>query len=140
MFKSLVFVAGTSLVLGGCASHSHSIAEGAASGFLKGELVHLQPSRLILESEERKYVAEGFEVQRHQNRAELRKRYRMSDPKHWDRIASGLDKDHESYSAVANPKAQDGSELTCRLAWRAVQTPQGTCQDNSGKEYVLKFD
>jgi hypothetical protein len=64
----------------------------------------------------------------------------MSEPKHWDRITSGLDKDHESYSAVANPKAQDGSELTCRLAWRAVQTPQGICQDKAGKEYVLKFD
>ena len=140
MFKSFVFVAGISLVIGGCASHSYSLAEGATSGFLKGELVHLQPSRLVLESGERKYVAEGFEVQRHQNLAELHKRYRMSEPKHWDRITSGLDKDHESYSAVANPKAQDGSELTCRLAWRAVQTPQGICQDKAGKEYVLKFD
>jgi hypothetical protein len=26
------------------------------------------------------------------------------------------------------------------LAWRAVQTPQGICQDKAGKEYVLKFD
>ncbi len=140
MFKSLVFVAGASLILGGCASHSHSLTEGAAPGLLKGELVHLQPSRLVLESGERKYIAEGFEVLRHQNLAELHKRYRMSEPKHWDRITSGLDKDHESYSAVANPKAQDGSELTCRLAWRAVQNPQGICQDKAGKEYVLKFD
>jgi hypothetical protein len=140
MFKSLVFGGGALLILGGCATHSHSLTESASPGLLKGELVHLQPSRLVLESGERKYVAEGFEVQRHKNLAELQKRYRMSQPKHWDRITSGLDKDHESYSAVANPKAQDGSELTCRLAWRAVQTPQGICQDKAGKEYTLKFD
>jgi hypothetical protein len=135
-----MFFVSATLILGGCASHSHSLAEGSAPGLLKGELIHLQPSRLILESRERKYVAEGFEVQRHQNLAELYKRYRMSDTKHWDRITSGLDKDHESYSLVANPKAEDGSELTCRLAWRFGQNPQGFCLDKTGKEYVLKFD
>ena len=140
MLKSIMFVVSASLILGGCASHSHTLAKDSAPGFLRGELIHLQPSRLILESGERKYVAEGFEVQRHQNLAELHKRYRMSDAKHWDRITSGLDKDHESYSAVVNPKAKDGSELTCRLAWRSGQNPQSTCQDKTGKAYALKFD
>lgn len=140
MFKLLMFAVSTTLILGGCASHSHSLAEGSAPGLLKGELIHLQPSRLVLESGERKYVAEGFEVQRHQNLAELHTRYRMSAPKHWDRISSGLDKDHESFSLVANPKAKDGSELTCRLGWRSGKNPQGICLDKSGKEYALKFD
>ena len=112
MFKSLVFVAGASLILGGCASHSHSLAEGAAPGLLKGELVHLQPSRLVLESGERKYVAEGFEVQRHKNLAELHKRYRMSEPKHWDRIFAGHDKSHETYSA--EPAATRSSRPSMR--------------------------
>jgi hypothetical protein len=140
MFKPFVLVAGTSLILGGCASHSHFLVQGAAPELLKGEFVHEQPSRLILESSEQKYIAEGFEVRRHQNLAELHKRYRMSEPKHWDRITSGLDKDHESYSAEARPKAQDGTELNCRLAWPSGKNPQGTCQDKTGKEYVVRFE
>jgi len=64
----------------------------------------------------------------------------MSEPKHWDRITSGLDKDHESYSAEAKPKAPDGSELSCRLAWPSGKNPQGICQDKVGKEYVVRFD
>lgn len=140
MFKPLVLIAGALFVLGGCASHSHMLVEGAAPEFLKGELVHVQPSRLVLESSERKYIAEGFEVSRHQNLAELHKRYRMSEPKHWDRITSGLDKDHESYSAEAKPKAPDGAELNCRLAWPSGKNPQGICQDKVGKEYVIRFD
>ena len=140
MFKSLVFGGGALLILGGCATHSHSLTESASPGLLKGELVHLQPSRLVLESGERKYVAEGFEVQRHKNLAELQKRYRMSQPKHWDRITSGFDKTHEVYSAEPVPKAQDGTELSCRLTWKSGSAPQGICQDQAGKEYQVRFD
>lgn len=140
MFKTLVLVAGASLVLGGCASHSHMLGQGSAPELLKGVLVHDRPSRLVLESSERKYVAEGFEVRRHENLAELHKRYRMSEPKHWDRITSGLDKNHESYSAEAKPKAQDGTELNCRLAWASGKKPEGICQDKAGKEYAVRFD
>jgi hypothetical protein len=139
MFKKLVLVASASLIVVGCASHSHTLSESSAPEFLKGELIHVQPSRLVLESKERKYVAEGFEVRRHQNLAELHKRYRMSEPKHWDRISSGLDRDHESFSAEPKPRASNGEELTCRLAWRNATRPQGMCIDSAGKEYAISF-
>lgn len=140
MFKPFIVVAGALLVLGGCAPHSHLLVQGSAPELLKGELVHERPSRLVLESADRRYIAEGFEVRHHQNLAVLHKRYRMSEPKHWDRITSGLDKDHESYSAEARPKAQDGTELNCRLAWPSGKNPQGMCQDKSGKEYAVRFE
>ena len=140
MFKPFLLVAGASLVLGGCASHSHLLVQSSAPEMLKGEFVHDQPSRLVLESADRRYIAEGFEVNRHRNLAELHKRYRTSEPKHWDRITSGLDKDHESYSAEARPKAQDGAELNCKLAWPSGKTPRGLCLDKSGKEYAVRFD
>lgn len=139
MLKRSLALSVITLVLGGCASHSHTLDLGSAPAFLNGELIHAQPSRLVLESDERKYVAEGFEVRRHRNLAELHKRYRMSEPKHWTRISSGLDRDHESFSAEPKPKASNGEELTCRLAWRNDSRPQGICIDSAGKEYAISF-
>jgi hypothetical protein len=140
MFKLIQVIAGVSLVLGGCADHSHLLVQGSSSEFLKGQFVHEGTSRLVLEHAQRKYVAEGFEIFRHRNLAELQKHYQMSEPKHWDRISSGLDRDHESYSAVARPKAQDGAGLICRLVWRSAQSPQGICLDKAGKEFAVRFD
>jgi len=137
--RSLAIVAVASL-LGACASHSHLLGQGSSAELLKGELSHGQQSRLVLESASRRYVAEGFEVHRHQNMAELSKRYRGSDPKHWDRIFAGLDTDHESYSAEARAVAQDGEELSCRLAWPSGKAPRGTCRDKANKEFAVSFD
>ena len=137
--RSLAIVAVASL-LGACASHSHLLGQGSSAELLKGEFSHGQQSRLVLESASRRYVAEGFEVHRHQNMAELSKRYRGSDPKHWDRIFAGLDKDHESYSAEAGAIAQDGAVLSCRLAWPSGKAPRGICMDNANKEFAVSFD
>lgn len=137
--RSLAIVAVASL-LGACASHSHQLGQGTSPMFLNGEFSHEQQSRLVLESASRRYVAEGFEVQRHQNMAELSKRYRGSDPKHWDRIFAGLDTDHESYSAEAKAVAQDGAELSCRLAWLSGKAPRGICLDKANKEFAVSFD
>lgn len=139
MLKHSLALSVIALVLGGCASHSHMLAQGSAPAFLNGELIHVQPSRLVLGYGERKYVAEGFEVRRHRNLAELHKRYHMSEPRHWDRISSGLDRDHESFSAEPKPKAANGEELTCRLAWRNDSSPQGICVDGAGNEFPIRF-
>ena len=118
--RSLAIVDVASL-LGACASHSHLLGQGSSAELLKGEFSHGQQSRLVLESASRRYVAEGFEGHRHQNMAELSKRYRGSDPKHWSRIFAGLDKYHQSSSAEAAAIAQDGAVLSCRLVWPSAQ-------------------
>ena len=140
MLKQNLTIAAVASLLGACATHSHQLGQGSSAKLLKGEFFHGQQSRLILESASRRYVAEGFEVHRHQNLAELSKRYRGSDPKHWDRIFAGHDKDHESYSAEANARAADGAELSCRLAWPSGKTPKGICLDKANKEFAISFD
>ena len=140
MSKLFLLITSAMLGIAGCASHSHMLGQGSAPELLNGELNHIQPSRLVLESKERKYVAEGFEVLRHRNLAELSKRYRMTNPKHWDRIFAGHDTEHENYSAEVKLKAPDNSELNCRLAWLSVKNPSGVCYVKDGKEYIVRFD
>lgn len=128
------------LVVTGCGAHSHLLTKDSAPQLLKGEFIHGQTNRLTLESADRQYEATGFAVEKHQNWAELSRRYRGTDPKHWDRIFAGLDKDHETYSAEVRAIAKDGAELNCKLAWPSGKTPQGLCLDKSGKEYAVRFD
>jgi hypothetical protein len=77
---------GVSIVLAGCGAHSHMLTKDSAPQLLKGEFTHGQTNRLTLESADQKYEAAGFKVETHMNWAELQRRYRGSDPKHWDRI------------------------------------------------------
>jgi hypothetical protein len=140
MFKMLLAVTGAAVVLGGCASHSHSLTEGSAPEFIKGEFIHGTPSSLVLTMADRRYVSTGFEVRRDSNMAELARRYRGSDPKHWDRILMGFDRDHEAYSAEPKLTSQDGLVLSCRLAWTAGKSPEGICNDKADKPYQVRFD
>lgn len=140
MWKTNLATLGLSLVLGGCAATPHQLSKDSSPELLRGEFLGGQQNRLVLESAEQKYVAEGFEVHRHTNFAELQKRYRNSNPKHWDRIFAGHDKTHETYSAEPAPKSADGAELTCQLGWGAGKMPQGACQDKAGAEYQIRFD
>jgi len=131
---------GAVLAVAGCASHSHLLDKNSAQLFLKGEFLHGHGNRLVLESSENRYEATGFKVRSSQNLSELRKRYYGSDPKHWDRITSGLDNEHKTYGAEPVLKAKDGSELSCRLAWQSGQSPRGLCFDRTGKEYSIRFE
>lgn len=135
--RSLVAIVSASLAMGGC-SHSHLLLPDGT--MLKGELVHGSQDRLVLESAERRYVADNFQIDRHSNLADLQDRYQIGDPKHWGRIVSGLDRDHESYSAEPTLRAPDGAELSCRLAWSSGKSPQGVCVDKDGKEHQVRFD
>ncbi len=128
------------LMMAGCASSTHLLDKGSAPLFLKGTFFHGNENRLVLESSEHHYEAVGFEVQSSQNWTELRKRYYGSNPKHWDRITSGLDTQHKTYTAEPVLKAQDGSELSCRLAWQSLQSPIGMCTDQTGEEYSIRFE
>ena len=138
--KNGVVVLGAAVVLAGCGAHSHMLAKDSAPQLLKGEFSHGQTNRLVLESADRQYEATGFAVEKHQNWAELERRYRGTEPKHWDRIFAGHDKDHETYSAQAKAIAKDGTELNCRLAWPSGKNPQGICSDKAGKEFAVRFD
>ena len=138
--KHGVAIMGVAVVLAGCGAHSHMLTKDSAPQLLKGEFTHGQTNRLTLESADQKYEAAGFKVETHMNWAELQRRYRGSDPKHWDRIFVGHDKDHETYSAEATAIAKDGAELNCKLAWPSGKNPQGLCLDKAGKEYAVRFD
>lgn len=138
--RNVVFMMGVAVVSAGCGAHSHMLAKDSAPQLLKGEFTHGQTNRLTLESADRQYEATGFAVERHMNWAELSRRYRGTDPKHWDRIFAGHDKDHERYSAEAKAIAKDGAELNCKLAWPSGKAPQGLCLDKAGMEYAVRFD
>lgn len=137
--KSLIAI-GAALAIAGCASHTHLLDKSSAPLFLKGEFSHENKHRLVLESSGRRYEAVGFEIRSSQNWTELRKRYYGTNPKHWDQITSGLDTDHKIYEATPVLKAQDGSELSCRLVWQSGHSTTGVCIDNTGNEYSIRFE
>jgi hypothetical protein len=140
MLKSSLLIACVALALGGCASHSRPLAQDSSPELIKGEFIHSSPSSMILTTLDRRYVANGFDVRRHTNMAELQRRYKISEPKHWDRIFAGFDREHDTYSAEPKPKARDGAELSCRLAWVASKPPEGICHDKNGKPYQVRFN
>jgi hypothetical protein len=136
-----IWIASVAVVLlEGCAPHVHLLQQDSSQNLVVGEFVHESTARLTLATSERGYVAEGFEIHRHTNLAELQRRYKGINPKHWDRIFAGHDKSHEVYSAEPVPRAQDGAELACRLTWGVGKPPQGICQDQAGKEYQVRFN
>lgn len=139
MLKTGLIVAGAALIAG-CAPQLHQLQADSSPALVRGEFIHEKPPRLSLTIGDRRYIAEGFEIHRHTNFAELQRRYRNTNPKHWDRIFAGHDKSHETYSAEPAPKSADGAELTCQLGWGAGKTPQGACQDKAGAEYQVRFD
>ena len=140
MFKLGIAFASSAVILGGCAPHLHSLRQDDSPDLVSGEFVHEGAPHLTLATRKRRYVAEGFEIHRHTDLAELQRRYKGTDPKHWDRIFAGHDRSHEVYSSEPIPRAQDGAELSCRLTWGAGKPPHGICQDQSGKEYQVRFD
>lgn len=140
MWKINLAILSFSVLLGGCAANLHQLSKDSSPELLRGEFLRGHQNRLVLESVEQKYIAEGFEVHRHTHWAELRQRYRNSNSKHWDRIFAGLDRNHETYSTEPAPKSADGAELICQLGWGAGRKPQGVCRNNAGAEYQVRFD
>lgn len=131
---------GVSALLSACATHSHSLVEGGSPGFLRGEFWHNGDTRLVLETTTERYVADGFKIERHQNLAELSRRYRGSNPKHWHQIIARQDKDHETLSADIVAVGSDGARLECRFAWSAKSAPAGHCRDTFGRELTVRFE
>lgn len=130
------------LMLTGCAGPTHMLVKEGSAPFVGGELVHDrgEGNLLVLEAPDRRYEARGFAVDRQTNLAELRKRYYGVNPKHWERIFSGLDTDHVTYSIETIAKSADGQEISCRLVWKSGAKPGGACMDRTGTEFPVRFE
>lgn len=131
---------GMALVTGGCASHIHTLAARPDSPFVRGEFAHVDPMRLVIETAQKRFEDTGFAVSKSTDYAGLRKKYQATNPKHWDRIVSGMDSDHAVYSAKPRVRASDGDEMRCDLSWLNGHPPAGTCTDAPGKTYAVTFD
>jgi len=130
------------LWLTGCAGSTHLLNKEGSAPFIGGELIHDrgESNRLVLEAQNRRYEARGFVVERQTNLAELRKRYYGVNPKHWDRIFSGQDTDHVTYSIETIAKSAEGHEVSCRLMWKSGAKPAGVCTDQDGTEFPVRFE
>lgn len=124
----------------GCGSHTHSfIAEDSDRDIKLGTFRHEGPDEpaMMLEFAGKRFEAKGFPINRKQNLAELKRRY---DPKHYDRIFSGLDTDHYIYSAEPLLRAVEGATLRCVMAWRAGSSPAGACVTDDGTRIYVRFE
>lgn len=129
------------LMLSGCGANAHQLVKSDSAQLIGGELVHDQgkDNRLILKMSDRSYEAGGFVVNRETNLAELRKRYYGVNPKHWERIFSGLDTDHTINFIETIAKSPDGREISCRVAWKSGKKPTGVCTDQGGISFQVNF-
>lgn len=130
------------LMLTGCGAHVHQLVKGDSTQLVGGELVHDrgEDNRLVLKVSDRTYEARGFVVDRRTHLAELRKRYQGANPKHWNRISSGLDTDHVTYFAETVATSAEGDKIMCRLAWGGSAKPAGVCTGLAGGEIFVSFE
>lgn len=125
----------------GCSTHTHLLNATPDSTLIKGgKFTHEGKTSLTLSSAAKDYEAKEFPVRSGMKWEELRKQYQFSSPKHWDRIKSGLNRDHLIYSAEPVARSADGDELRCQLLWLSGQSPRGTCTDKAGKDHLIEFD
>jgi hypothetical protein len=69
-----------------------------------------------------------------ENQAELFKRF-GSDSRHYQRIFSGLDTDHNVYQHKGILKSSDGATLTCEYLSSRERGTFGACEDGKGQAY-----
>lgn len=131
------------LLAAGCAGHTHTLSSQQSGAFASGQIVHGGPqdaNRLTLERAGKRFEG-SFSVVTETNWKEVSQRYRNGG-RHWDRIISGLDKDHLLRTARAELKSDDGDALVCDLAWRYGTDPAGVCRPvgDTGKVYAVRFE
>lgn len=128
------------VTLSGCAGHTHQLVSENGSPPVTGSFSHegTQVPVMVLELGGARYEGRGFVIQRHQDLAKLRQLY--GPGKHYDRIASGLDRDHLKSSASPVLRAKNGETIQCQLAWSSGQGPAGVCTTPDGKQIEVRFD
>ena len=129
------------LWLTGCAGPTHLLVKEDSAPFVGGKLIHDrgESNHLVLEAQNRRYEARGFVVERQTNLAELRKRYYGVNPKHWDRIFSGLDVNHVTLKADTIARDNEGNQISCRFVWMSGAKPEGVCTGQAGSEFSVRF-
>ena len=142
--KTLIAVSAclATLVLAGCAGHTHSlIPEGSDRDLTVGTFRHEGPDEpvMVLEFGGTRFEARGFAIKRNQNIVELKRQYGV-DRKHWVRIFSGLDTDHYVYSAQPVLRAGNGATLRCFAVWRSAGSPAGHCVTSDGVHINFSFE
>lgn len=129
------------IVLTGCAAHQHRLDVSADPEHLvSGHMEHMgldSPDLLVVETVGKRYEGE-LSVKQQLDRSKVRKAY-GSDSKHWQRITSGLDRDHHTSVGTAEIKADDGDSMKCRLAWSRADKPAGECVDLAGEVHPIVF-
>lgn len=130
------------LLLTGCASQAHLLVKEGDAPFIAGELVHDsgRDNRLVLQAQNHRYEAHGFVVQHETDMRALHKRYYGVNPKHWERIFSGLDTDHVVYSVETVAISAEGDKISCRLVWGGAAKPAGVCTDQAGAAFSVHFE
>lgn len=129
------------MLTAGCATHEHRLNPIGSAPVVYGKMIHSNistPDRLIVETANQHFTGD-LVVREHVDWEKLRKTYR-SNIRHWRRITSGLDKDHQTYIGTAELKSAGGEMLRCRLAWSRSDKPEGECTDQSGTSFKIKFD
>lgn len=129
-----------SVTLSGCVGHTHRLVSANNSPPVTGSFSHegIQAPAMVLELEGARYEGRGFVIQHHQDLAKLRKLF--GPGKHYDRITSGMDRDHIKSSASPVLRAPNGETLRCLLAWSSGQGPAGVCTKTDGAEFDVRFD
>lgn len=130
------------LMLTACAGSTHLLVKEGGAPFVGGELIHDrgEGNLLVLEAPGRRYEARGFVVDRQTNLAALYKRYHGINPKHWDRIFSGLDTDHVTYSIETIATSAEGDKVSCHLVWSRAKKPKGVCTDQAETAFSVHFE
>ena len=128
------------VTLYGCAGHTHRLVSENDSPPVTGSFSHqgTQAPVMVLEIEGARYEGRGFVIQHHQDLAKLRQLF--GPGKHYDRITSGMDKDHIKNSASPVLRSQSRETILCLLAWSSGQSPAGVCTKPDGKEIDVRFD
>lgn len=128
------------VTLSGCAGHTHRLVSENDSPPVTGSFSHegTPAPVMVLEIEGARYEGRGFVIQQQQDLAKLRQLF--GPGKHYDRITSGMDRDHIKNSASPVLRSQSGETILCLLAWSSGQSPAGVCTKSDGKQIDVRFD
>ncbi len=129
------------LLITGCAGHTHKLSQSNSTDMVTGKIVHGHPSspdQLIVEIAEKRFEG-NLDIKKYVDWKNVRKTYGY-DSDHWHRITSGLDKDHHISLGSSEIKSADGEAMQCKLLWSRNYRPEGECINQAGKSLALRFE
>lgn len=134
------FLTIVSLLTAGCASHEHKFSATDSAKMVSGILIHggvASQDRLSIEISGKQFEGE-LSIKKQLNWEKIHRIY-GSDSRHWARISSGLDKDHDVSVGTANVTSTDGEMMECILVWTNSDRPGGECINRAGESLSLQL-